>query len=126
MFPSPQDSCHRLGMGGIPGEVICQQYGIERDDIVKLKMVIDQLVVSFPVLLIKAMHAFILLDYTGLLFRPGLAHELITLDQTLHQVQLKTPTLKKSYQTERGSSITQSLVLPLWRRDMLTVIMDFI
>jgi hypothetical protein len=47
MFLSLKDSCHCLGMGGIPGEVICQQYDIEKDGTVKLKMVIDQLVESF-------------------------------------------------------------------------------
>ena len=116
-------------MGGIPGEVICQQYGIERDDNVKLKMVIDQLVESFPVLLIKSMHTFILLDYTELLFRPGLVHELVTLDQDSTQGPSEDTKVAEELPNKEGIFYyTKTGPTPLEERypQLLTVIMDFI
>lgn len=127
-FPSLKDSCHRLGLGCMPSEIIGQHYDIEREDNGKLKAVIDQLVESFPVLLLQKQHTLVLLDFTELQFRPGLVHELLTLD-------LNPTTEECDDRVERASPNTEGIFfykktgpIPLEERypQLLTTMMEFI
>jgi hypothetical protein len=77
VFPTLKDSCHRTGMIGIPDFLVAQQYKLSDSDI---KPAFDILLDIFPLPCVQKGGHHVLVDFTELIFKPGVVHELLTLD----------------------------------------------
>ena len=69
------------------------------DSLDTLKDVIYKLVDVFPLLWIEKGKQFFLLDFTELIFSPGLVHQILTIDETI-DVQEETDTTTDSVEEE--------------------------
>ena len=81
-FPHIVDMCHRKGMCGIPGFVVAEHVQLNLADDA-FRAVITQLLDVFPLLCVHSGSKYVLVDVTELVFRPGLVHELLTLDKSM-------------------------------------------
>ena len=76
-----RDSCHSAGMGCVPGEELKREYSLSDEVVEDAAM---QLIELFPLLGVQCGKRLVLVDYTELVFRPNLVHELLTLDKGGH------------------------------------------
>ena len=77
-FPMIKDQCHHAELECIPGYVLQKEYDISNKQ--KLKEVAKQLMKFFSVLCVESAQAYILIDFTEMVFRPNIVHSLLTFD----------------------------------------------
>ena len=70
-------------MACIPDYVICQEYDLDKDMKDTVSQVIHRLEDHFPVVYIKSGKRSVLIDYTEMVFKPGLVSEVMMLDSTI-------------------------------------------
>ena len=80
-FPNLKDKCHHEGLNCIPGYIIAIEYNVPVGDVFQLKAIVHQLLEHFPLLCVNKNKHFVLLDYTEIIFNPGIISQVLTLDQ---------------------------------------------
>lgn len=124
-FPALKDSCHRSGLEAIPGYIVAQHYKLNDDD--QMRMAVDVLLEVFPLLCVLQGGRRFLIDYTELVFRPNLVHDILTLDSSPQEEEsLSTP-----YHDESNDGIffyKKTGPTPIQQKfpQLLEVIMNFV
>lgn len=126
LFSSIKDKCHWNGLCCIPDYVICHEYNLDINMKDAIGQVIQQLEQQFPVVSVKSGERHVLIDYTEMIFNPGLVHQVMVLDK-------KADTEESSEQ--EPESVEQGIFfykrtgpVPLQKKfsQLLTVMLDFI
>jgi len=72
LFPSVKDKCHWNGLCCIPDYVICQEYDSDINMKDTISQAIQQIEQHFPVISVKSGQCYVIIDYTEMMFTPGL------------------------------------------------------
>lgn len=128
LFPSIKDKCHWNGLCCIPDYVICQEYDLDKDMKDTMRQVIQQLEQHFPVVCVKSGQRYVLIDYTEMVFRPGLVHQVMVLDKKddTEQTSEEEPEIAESDQSIMFYKQTGPIPLQKKFPQLLTVMLDFI
>ena len=129
-LPLIRDKCYYMGMECISDFVLQRELCIADVDICTLRNVVNQIVEFFPVLCVEMGDKFILLDYTGLLLRPNIVHQLMTLNKEIDSKEENDRTMFITDPAHKEGIMFYQRPgpVPLQRKypQLLTVIMDFV
>ena len=128
LFPSIKDKCHWNGLCCIPDYVICQEYDLDKDMKDTVSQVIQQLEQHFPVVCVKNSQRYVLIDYTEMVFSPGLVHQVMVLDKKddTEQTSEEEPGIAESDQSIMFYKQTGPIPLQKKFPQLLTVMLDYI